>query len=176
MRSSLIIFDNLEEDDVAWIQQSCHKMKFAQGEVLIDSGKVNRSIYLLLEGKCQVSAPDGRPLDTLNAGDIMGEVSFVDRRRTTARVSADTDVTVALLDEDVLNEKIQSDTAFAARFYMAVASVLAFRLRRNLQVAISKDVNVMSSSQEFAGEIDDVDLDATAKAGARLSYLLSRLL
>ena len=58
----------------------------------------------------------------------------------------------------------------------AVASVLAFRLRRNLQVAISGDVNVLDSAQEFAGEIDAVDLDATAKAGARLSYLLKKLL
>jgi CRP/FNR family transcriptional regulator, cyclic AMP receptor protein len=73
-------------------------------------------------------------------------------------------------------EKIETDTGFAARFYMAVASVLAFRLRRNLQVAISGDVNVLDNSLEFAGEIDAVDLDATAKAGARLSYLLSQLL
>ena len=83
---------------------------------------------------------------------------------------------VAVLDEDVLTDKIEADTAFAARFFSAVASVLAFRLRRNLQVAISGDVNVLDREQEFAGEIDAVDLDATAKAGARLSYLLQKLL
>jgi CRP/FNR family transcriptional regulator, cyclic AMP receptor protein len=176
MRSSLIIFENLDEDDVAWIHQACRKAEHVAGAVLIESGKVNRHVYLLLDGRCQVSAPDGRALDTLNAGDIMGEVSFVDKRKTVARVTAQTPVVVAVLDEDVLNEKLHEDTAFAARFYMAVASVLAFRLRRNLQVAISGDVNVLDSAQEFAGEIDSVDLDATAKAGARLSYLLRQLL
>jgi CRP/FNR family transcriptional regulator, cyclic AMP receptor protein len=176
MRSSLIMFENLDEDDVAWIHQACRKLNVAKGEILIDAGTVNRDVYILLDGRCRVTARDGQALDMLNAGDIMGEVSFVDRRKTTARITADTDVVVAVIQEDRLMEKIEADTGFAARFYMAVASVLAFRLRRNLQVAISGDVNVLDSSQEFAGEIDAVDLDATAKAGARLSYLLSQLL
>lgn len=176
MRSSLIMFENLDEDDVAWIHQACRKLSVAQGEILIDAGKVNRDVYVLLDGRCIVTARDGRVLDMLNAGDIMGEVSFVDRRKTTARITADSEVLVAVLDEERLMEKIEADTGFAARFYMAVASVLAFRLRRNLQVAIAGDVNVLDSSQDFAGEMDAVDLDATAKAGARLSYLLSRLL
>jgi CRP-like cAMP-binding protein len=106
----------------------------------------------------------------------MGEVSFVDQRKTTARISAKTDVVVAVLEEDVLLEKLQDNTAFAARFYKAVASVLAFRLRRNLQVAIDSNADVLSSRQEFVGEIDVVDLNSTAKAGARLSYLLAHLL
>jgi CRP-like cAMP-binding protein len=176
MRSSLIIFENLDEDDVAWIHQACRKQNVAAGEVLIESGTTHRKVYLLLDGRCRVNAPDGRPLGALNPGDLMGEVSFVDKRKTVARVTADTAAVVAVLDEDVLTDKIEADTAFAARFFSAVASVLAFRLRRNLQVAISGDVNVLDSAQEFAGEIDGVDLDATAKAGARLAYLLKKLL
>lgn len=115
-------------------------------------------------------------MDVLSSGDIFGEVSFVDRRKTTAQVTAETDVALAELNEEVLVNKLASDSMFAARFYRGVASVLAFRLRRNLQTAISKDSDVLSSAQEFVGEIDVVDLDETAKAGARLSYLLSRLL
>lgn len=176
MRSSLIIFENLDEDDVAWIRLACRKATHAAGTVLIEAGEVNLQVYLLLDGCCQVSTPDGRVLDTLNVGDILGEVSFVDKRKTVARVSAQTPVVVAVLDEDVLTNKLRDDKAFAARFYLAVASVLAFRLRRNLQVAVSADVNVLNTSQEFAGEIDGVDLNSTAKAGARLSYLLAQLL
>jgi CRP/FNR family cyclic AMP-dependent transcriptional regulator len=176
MRSSLIIFDHLDDDDVAWIQQACRTQAVAAGSVLIESGEVNRNVYLLLEGRCRVNAPDGKPLGTLAAGDLMGEVSFVDKRKTVARITADGGAVVGVLDEAVLTDKIETDTAFAARFYRAVASVLAFRLRRNLQAAITGDVNVLDSEQEFAGEIDAVDLDATAKAGARLSHLLKHLL
>lgn len=176
MRSSLIIFENLDEDDVVWIRQASIKVVYPKGTNLVECGEANREIGLLLQGRCQVFAADGRLLDTLNPGDMMGEVSFVDRRKTTARICAETEVTVARLTEGVLQEKLQSDIPFAARFYMAVASVLAFRLRSNLQTSLTKGANVFGSSQEFAGEIDAVDLDSTARAGARLAYLLKSLL
>jgi signal-transduction protein with cAMP-binding, CBS, and nucleotidyltransferase domain len=83
MRSSLIIFEILDEDDVAWIQNSCHKVTYSAGATLVESGKTNRDISLLLNGQCDVFADNGRLLDTLRPGDIMGEVSFVDQRKTT---------------------------------------------------------------------------------------------
>ena len=176
MRSSLIFFASLNDEDIAWICQASRKLAIASAQVVMASGKTNQTIYILLEGKCRVETAEGRRLDMLSSGDIIGEVSFVDRRKTTAQVTADTPVVLAQLDEEVLGIKLAGDPQFAARFYRGVASVLAFRLRRNLQTAISKDSDVLSSAYEFVGEIDAVDLDATAKAGARLSYLLSRLL
>lgn len=176
MRSSLIFFEYLNDDDIAWICQVSRKLPMSRAQVVIASGQPNQSIYILLEGKCRVETAQGLRLDVLSSGDIIGEVSFVDRRKTTAQVTADTPVVLAQLDEDVLGNKLAGDPQFAARFYRGVASVLAFRLRRNMQTAISKDSDVLSSAYEFAGEIDAVDLDTTAKAGARLSYLLSRLM
>jgi len=176
MRSSLIFFEYLNDDDIAWICQVSRKQAISIDQVVMASGKPNQTIYILLEGKCRVETVEGRPLDVLSRGDILGEVSFVDRRKTAAQVRAETDVVLAQLDEDVLGKKLVGDPMFAVRFYRGVASVLAFRLRLNLQTAISKDSDLLSRAHEFVGEIDVVDLDETAKAGARFSYLLSRLL
>ena len=176
MRSSLIFFEYLNDDDIAWICQASRKVVIASAQVVLASGKPNQTIYILLEGKCRTETPEGQRVDVLSSGDIIGEVSFVDRRKTTAQVTADTHVVLAQLDEEVLGNKLAGAPQFAARFYRGVASVLAFRLRRNMQTAISKDSDVLSNAHEFVGEIDAVDLDTTAKAGVRLSYLLSRLL
>lgn len=176
MRSSLIIFEYLNDDDIVWIHRACRKVDITSRKVVIESGKPNQAIYILLEGKCRVETAEGRVLDVLSSGDLVGEVSFVDRRKTTMRVTADSNVVLACLDGEVLSAKLASDAPFAARFYRGVSSVLAFRLRRNLQTALSKGSDVLSGAHEFVGEIDAVDLDVTAKAGARLSYLLSRLL
>ena len=176
MRSSLIIFEYLNDNDIVWIHQACRKVDIASRKVVIESGKPNQDIYILLEGKCRVEADDGRALDVLISGDIVGEVSFVDRRKTTMRVTADSNAVLACLDGEVLSAKLASDAPFAARFYRGIASVLAFRLRRNLQTAFSKGSDVLSGAYEFVGEIDAVDLDVTAKAGERLSYVLSRLM
>lgn len=176
MRSSLIFFAYLNDHDVAWLCQACRKVEIASRQVVVKSGEPNQTIYILLEGKCQVETAEGRRLDVLSSGDIIGEVSFVDGRKTTVQVTAAANVVLARLDEEVLGDKLDNDPQFASRFYRGVASVLAFRLRLNLQTAISSDSDVLSSAHEFVGEIDAVDLDATAKSSARLSYLLSRLL
>ena len=177
MRSSLIIFEYLDDDDISWIHKSCRKQHLRAGECLIEQGILNKSIYLLLDGKCNAFAADGKKLgDLLMAGDMIGEVSFVDGRRTTARVVALTDVVLAVLDHDVLSEHFEEEPAFAARFFQAVASVLAYRLRSNMQVRITGDQDIMNPTQEFSGEIDAIDLDGTARSGARLANLIDRLL
>lgn len=176
MRSSLIFLGYLDDSDVAWLRQAGDRVTRAPGELVIDSGIVNHDIFLVLDGKCQVQAPNGMRLDAIHNGDLIGEVSYVDKRRTTARVSAESAVVLAHFSGQVLGDKLAADPAFAARFYRGVASVLAYRLRRNMQIAITGKVDVLEDAgTEYAGEIDPTDLDMTAKAGARLTYLLQAL-
>jgi len=175
MRSSLIFLSFLNDADVAWIVQVCRKRNLSPGEVLIERGAVNKDIYLLLEGKCSITAANNLPLGEMVSGDLIGEVSYVDERRTTAQVSAQSSVVLAHLSAQVLDSKMQADLGFASRFYRGVASVLAFRLRRNLQVTITQQSNLLSSSEEFESEIDSKDLDTTARSGARLDFMLKAL-
>lgn len=175
MRSSLIFLSYLEDADVAWMVQACRKLSRSPGEVIIERGAVNKDIYLLVEGKCSVTAANNLSLGEIESGDLIGEVSYVDERRTTSQVSAQTPVVLAHLSAQTLAGKLQTDLGFAARFYRGVASVLAFRLRKNLQATITRQSNVLSSSEEFVGEIDTTDLDATARSGARLAFMLKAL-
>ena len=116
MRSSLIFFEYLNDDDIAWVCQVSRKLSIARAQVVMACGQPNQSIYILLEGKCRVETAQGLRLDVLSSGDIIGEVSFVDRRKTTAQVTADTPVVLAQLDEDVLGNKLAGDPQIAARF------------------------------------------------------------
>jgi CRP-like cAMP-binding protein len=176
MRSSLIFLSFLNDADVAWIVQVCRKRNLSPGEVLIERGAVNKDIYLLLEGKCSITAANNLPLGEMVSGDLIGEVSYVDERRTTAQVSAQSSVVLAHLSAQVLDGKMQADLGFASRFYRGVASVLAFRLRKNLQATFNQKSNLLSSSEEFESEIDSKDLDTTARSGARLEFMLKALI
>ena len=70
MRSSLIFFECLDDDDVAWIYHACHKADYADKDILIDAGMVAAEIFILLEGKCRVESVAGQFLDLLSSGDI----------------------------------------------------------------------------------------------------------
>jgi len=176
MRSSLIMFDELNDNDVAVLIENCEKLQFKAHDLLIDHGQKGSGIFILLQGQCRVETTDGQLLDTLQSGDIVGEVSFVDQRNTVARVIALGDLSAAMIQEDLLRAWIKRDPAFGARFYLGVARTLAYRLRLNMQVALSKNANVFASEKEFSHQIDVDDLDAMTIAGTRLAYLLKRLL
>jgi CRP-like cAMP-binding protein len=176
MRSSLIMFDELNDNDVAVLIENCEKLQFKAHDLLIDHGQKSSGIFVLLQGQCRVETTDGQLLGTLQSGDIVGEVSFVDQRNTVARVIALGDLSAAVIQEDLLRAWIKRDPAFGARFYLGVARTLAYRLRLNMQVALSKNANVFASEKEFSHQIDVDDLDAMTIAGTRLAYLLKRLL
>lgn len=176
MRSSLIMFDELNDDDVSILINACGKQTFKEKDIIINYGQKGKGVFIILNGQCRVEMVNGMVLDTLQSGDIVGEVSFVDQRNAVARVIALSDLTAAVVQEEVLRKWIQKDSDFAARFYLGVARTLAYRLRLNLQVALGKDANIFASTQEFKNQIDEEDLDAMTNAGTRLAYFLKRLL
>lgn len=175
MRSTLIFLSHLEDSDVAWLVHACQKRILKPQEILIKRGTVNQDIYMVLQGKCAVKAANNLHLGEIESGELVGEISFVDQRKTTSEVCAVTPVTLAHLPESTLSTKFKSDVGFSARFYRGVASVLAYRLRLNLQVAISGRSDILRSEEEFAGQLDMQDLDATARAGARLEFMVKAL-
>ena len=91
------------------------------------------AVFILLEGKLAVwlrsrRGPE-RELARLNAGEIVGEMSFVDARPPSATVKALEDSTVFALSKAILNRKLAADSGFAARFYRALAIYLSTTVR-----------------------------------------------
>ena len=91
------------------------------------------ALFILLEGKLAVwlrrrRGPE-RELARLNAGEIVGEMSFVDARPPSATVKALEDSTVFALSKAVLTAKLAADSGFAARFYRALAIYLSTTVR-----------------------------------------------
>lgn len=175
MRASMTLFDVLTDDDVAWLQQACLRRVLKAGEVLVEYDREGGDLAILLDGECSVHAANGSSLGLLARGDVVGEVTFIDGRRTLARVTARTSLTVAALPRATLDARLAAEPEFAARFYLGVARVLAYRLRRNLQVSIGKDADVLDGRREYKDELDLAGLDGTARAGARLANLAEHL-
>ena len=65
-------------------------------------------------------------------GEILGELSFIDREPTSASVIAQEKCQVLTVSWDVLNERMQADARFAADFYRALSQVNAQRLRSTM--------------------------------------------
>ena len=175
MKSSLIMFENLNDGDIALLIKASQKIILNSGDTIVEYGQSYMGVFIILEGQCKVMTDTGIQLDILDAGDILGEVSYIEGRTTLARVVSIGNLSAAFIECSVLDALIAREVFFASRFYLGVARVLAYRLRLNMQAIISKNTNIFDSSAELKNELDLTHLDSLTVAGARLSYFINAM-
>lgn len=167
MKKVLYILGELEDDDAEWLIRAGVRRMLSRGDTLIQEGHPVESIFFVTQGDFSITtAGSTEPLATVGTGEVLGEVSFVDRRPPTATVTAVGDGTVLAIPKDALSAKLQDDPGFAGRFYRAIAVFLADRLRSTLR---------QRSGLGEDEELDLHELEAFSKGGVRFERILRRL-
>jgi len=121
----------LEEADVEWLVANSEQHQLKSGSVLIHRGNPVEFLYLIVDGAFEITVftPEARHIATLYAGELAGEMSFVDMHPPSATVTAGVKSTVLAIHKAALTEKINEDRGFGLRFYKGVSVLLAGRLR-----------------------------------------------
>ncbi|HEX3527750.1 MAG TPA: cyclic nucleotide-binding domain-containing protein [Thermoanaerobaculia bacterium] len=182
MRKVLFLFGQLNDDDVEWMLNAGAKRFVPAGGVLIRQGVPVDSVFILLEGRLAVwLAPRQGPekeIARLNAGEIVGEMSFIDARPPSATVKALEDSTVFAITKTSLNAKLAADQGFGARFYRALAIYLSTTVReRHRAVGVSTGaVGDEEEEEDEDGELDANVLDGVYLAGERFDRMVKRVL
>lgn len=174
MRKVLYLMGVLDDTDIDWLAANGHVQLIQAGDLLVEQGSPITYLSILLDGSLSVfrkERPD-RVIQNLLAGEVIGEISFVDSRPPTASVQANTASYVLQVNRDTLSQKLAKDQAFAARFYRALALFLADRLRSTVQNLGFGDPNAQT---EDAVELDDSLMDYVALGGIRFDKFLRQL-
>jgi CRP/FNR family transcriptional regulator, cyclic AMP receptor protein len=181
MRKALIILGILTDSDVEWMCSIGKRVCFEKGESLIAEGRTLDCVYLLIDGSLEVfleKQGDRTLLSKLYAGEFLGEISLLDNRPPTASVSALERSNVLSIRQDDLRVKLAGDLGFQSRFYRAVGTFLAQRLR-STNLLLAGGVGHHSNGGEDEEDIDEINpevLEQVALAGKRFEYLQSRVL
>jgi CRP-like cAMP-binding protein len=176
MRKALFLLGRLSDEDVEWMIAYGRQRPVRSGDVLIRQGQPVEDLFLVLHGSFRVwDERAGRELARLTSGEIVGEMSFVDANPPSATVAALDRGVVLALPRALLQQKLDRDTGFAARFYHALAAFLSDRLRAT--VARTNDATAKSLDEDVIAddELDPNVLDTVHRAGARFSQILTRL-
>ena len=106
-----------------------------QGQVLMAEGEVERSVFVLLEGKVSVyvGSPHLHKVATLSAGSTVGELAIIDHRPRSATVIAATRCRALEISEETFWVLLRSSHTFA----LNVLGTLCDRLR-GLNVTLSE--------------------------------------
>lgn len=179
MRKVLFLFGQLNDDDVEWMLSAGRKQPVPKGGALIRQGVPIDALYILLEGRLAVllGGRQEREIARLNAGEIVGEMSFVDARPPSATVKALEDSTVFAISKLVLNVKLAADLGFAARFYRALAIYLSTTVReRHRALGYGTDLPPDEGPLDDPDELDPSVLDGIYLAGERFDRMVKRLM
>jgi bacteriocin-type transport-associated protein len=178
MKKVLFILGQLSDADVDWMTDTGHKEQVPTASALIRQGQPIDSLYIVLDGLLSVTDTrlGGRELAQLGAGEMVGEMSFVDAAPPNATVTALQDSVVLAIPRAQLSAKLELDSGFAARFYRAIATFLSDRLRATVGQLGYGEIESLDEETIAADELDDNVLDNIHLAGGRFDRMLQRLL
>jgi CRP/FNR family cyclic AMP-dependent transcriptional regulator len=174
MRKAFYLMGILEDADLEWLgRNGCTKFVPA-GTILVREGTAIQDIFVVLDGKLSVLARaiGNREIAPLYPGEIVGEISFVDSRLPSASVVAAQDSQVLVIPGASLAAKLDGDDAFSARFYKAVATLLADRLRKTVShLGYGKHQESVDPD-----ELDDMLMESASVGARRFDRLLKQLM
>lgn len=174
MRKALYILGILDDSDANWLATAGQAQGIRAGTVIIEQGVPVDSVFILIDGQLQVYSGSVE-IARLLAGEIVGEISFVDSRPPSASVKATVDSQVLTVPKTALRAKLQKDLGFASRFYLSIATFLADRLRMvDARLSAGEKGNALGLGEDL-DELDTEMLESIALASARFDMIVKRL-
>jgi CRP-like cAMP-binding protein len=122
-------FTEAERDRIEAIGQT---RRIAEGDFLIHAGESDSTLFAIEDGHLDIiGKDDGREtvLATVGAGDVIGEVSFIDDSPRSVSVRAGEETTVRAWEKRTLSEALAFDPQLLAKFSVAMSELLVERLR-----------------------------------------------
>ncbi len=172
MRKAMYLMGVLDDADMEWLASYGVGLHAPKGQTLVREGQPLDSLFVLLDGELSVTA-GSQQIATLFAGEVVGEISFVDSRPPLATVTATRDSRLLAIAHDRLSRKMDTDKKFAANFYRAIATFLADRLRTTT-VRLGYGAGQEQASRE-ADDLGDDLLETVSLGTRRFDELLKRL-
>jgi CRP/FNR family transcriptional regulator, cyclic AMP receptor protein len=120
---------DFSDDDVAWFQENGVQIRVRSGEAIIHEGVDPEYLYFVLDGSFMVvSREHSFPVIRLGPGQVIGELSYINRRPPLSTVRAEVDSVVLAIPRGRLDAKIAEDRGFETRFHKVMSEFAANRL------------------------------------------------
>jgi len=134
------IFAGLELQRLETIWRRGRTAEFSPGDLVIEEGRPNDHLFVVLRGELEVFLPKTAARLTrisiarVGPGDSIGEYSFLDDQPTSASVSAKAETEVFKISQAEFEQTLNSDSATGQVVYRNLLRLLVGRLRTENQL------------------------------------------
>ncbi len=118
------LFSACSKKDLMLIAKAAEEVTIPAGKVIVEENKPGHEFFLILEGTATVRR-NNRKLAELGSGQYFGELALLDRGPRTATVTADTDMTLAVLGQREFVGVLEGVPGLAYK----ILAIMARRLR-----------------------------------------------
>ncbi len=133
---SFVLFQNLNNKELARLSSLLHYRTYLKGEVVFDEGEEGHGLFLLSSGLVEISGKSSFFANNsvqIKPGEFFGELALLENspRSAQARAVEDTEL-IALFRTDFFN-LLETDGKIAAKVSMQLARHLSKRLKEAIQ-------------------------------------------
>lgn len=136
------VFAGRSEDTLADLSASMEKRCITAGQKLFSFGDRSDEIFFIVRGEVRIDIqlPGGRwhHMASHHQGDFIGEMGFLDGRPRADFAVAVTEVEVLVLSREKFDQLVDNHRRLGSLFMMAIAHVLASRLRQTSNELIQR--------------------------------------
>lgn len=170
MKRVLFVLGQLTDVDIEWLIDNGAKYQIPQGENLVTEGELVDNMHIILSGQFSITSSNNSDyeISRIGSGEIVGEMSLLDARPPSVTVKAVEDASVLAISLLKIRQRMELDTAFAARLYYSVGLFLSNRLRTTTARL------GYGNPQEDFDEINTQVMEEISKAGARFGRILNK--
>jgi len=125
---SVPLFAGCSDKELAFIASRADEVDLPAGKVLTEKGQSGGDFFIILDGKAEVEAPQGKR--TLGPGDFFGEIALIDNGPRTATVKTTTPMRSLVLGHSQFRDVLHQNGEIAVKILRAVTE----RLRAGTQL------------------------------------------
>jgi CRP/FNR family transcriptional regulator, cyclic AMP receptor protein len=118
------LFAGLSRKELNSVAQLGVTLDIAANQVLTKEGAIGQEAFLIVAGNAHCTVGDQLEVADLGPGDLFGEMSLLDRKRRSATVTADTDMTVIVFNRREFVQLVQTSPDIAMKLLAAMAARL----------------------------------------------------
>lgn len=147
MENNSAIFNGFTEEEVERLKSYMELRRYRPLETIFLEGMEGNAIYLVREGTVRISkiADDEeegeskeaeKVMTYFKAGDIFGEMSFIDNLPRSASAYAVEECELYIFKRSAFDKMIKDDPEFSLKVLMNIARIISQRLRRTDEILI----------------------------------------
>ncbi|MBF0488368.1 MAG: cyclic nucleotide-binding domain-containing protein [Nitrospirae bacterium] len=132
MSTMVKILEILSDEDIQWLLSMGMEEHLEPETLLIKEGEFTEAVYIVLEGLLGVylSTSGYKQVATIGAGEIIGEMSYLENVPTSATVIAVEPSIVLSIAKEAIDDRINTDPTFGIRLYKGIGTAVSQRLRK----------------------------------------------